>query len=493
MNREAVDAEFVAMPDLAGASYVYTETLWPELDDEQDSLPAIERLAADLFASDGRTFEGVIKDDLGRILTPGWLDATCFGSNPSRTRVAIAGSLTHPALGLPSALDLGARHASHAGWEGPDGAFRPPLNQHAKNLYVGNLPHHRLELAELGGFVSSFDVSPDGLNVAISEYWGMEGKSISIAAFETGIRRFLTSTDSWDAPVFSPDGVWILAGTRLIEAATGRSATLPIEPGSTARWWPAGSPSSILLVHTPFDSTPRASAFDLSTGQTEELGPLDLPDPHHRSITDLMPSPNGDLALCGTQMTAPDGFPVGSGFRLSILDLSTRKIEMLDSTYRTSGNARIIPDHREFRWLKRPSAQPVSVHESILENAKPPSNSLTPENYAYMADKIMEFVHYAWRAMVGATPSDSRPQRLGAELLRRVVALQALDSHGEALRLILGHVERFLQEFGGRMLAPDVPARLAWHRFLAAWPLITRAPHSAVDWDVDHRWPEARW
>jgi hypothetical protein len=485
------DDDFVALPDLSGVSYVYAETLWPELGDRQDSLPAVERLAAELLESDGRAFEGVVKDDRGRILTPGWLDATCFGTDPSRATVAIAGSPTHPALGLPAALDLGARHASHAGWEDRSGAFRPPLNQNAKNLYLGSIPESRLELAELGGFVSSFDVSPDGLAVAISEYWGRQGTAISIASAETGVRRFVTSGIGWSTPYFSSDGVWLLAGTELVEAATGWSATLPVELGSSATWWPGRSPSSILLVHTPFDSAPTASALDLSTGQVEEVGPLELPDPDYRSITDLAPSPNGDVALCGTQMTAPDGFSVGSGSRLSIVDFATRRIEMLDSTYRTIGRARIAPEHGRFRWLERPPAEPVAVHESILESMKAPSSSLEPENYAYVADKILEFARYAWPALVGATPQDSRPQRLGAELLRRVVALQELEPRGEALSVIAATVERFLDAFGTRMLAPDVPARAAWRRFLTAWWLIRQTPNGGIGWDADRRWPEA--
>jgi hypothetical protein len=476
--------------DLRGASYVYTETLWPELGAEQDSLPAVERLAVRLRESEGRAFETVIVDDQRLIVSPAWLDSTCFAADRSRRSVAIGGSLTHRALGLPDALDLGARHASHAGWEGSHGEFRPPLYPHAKNLYVGDLGEGRLELAEIGGFVTSIDISPDGRTVAVSEYWGMEGRSLSIAPIDTGSRRLLTTAagGGWTPLQFSPDGAWLLSGNSLVEVATGRSTTLGTGPASTA-WWPARSASSIMVLEQPFEGPPRLASYDLAAAQADDLGPVELPDPRHRSIADLAVAPDGRVALCGTQVQAPPQISTGSGSRLSLLDVEGRKIEMLDPSYKSLDGVLIAPEHRHFRWLDRPTVAPVHVHDSIADNLSPPSNSLGAENYAYVADKVWEFLRYAWRAAVADDPGRSRPERLGAEILRNVMALQRFAPDSDALAAAVARIDWFAQEGTPHVLQPGVPGAPAWRKFLTSWGLIRRANPSSIAWDLKQRWP----
>src|SRR5205085_4177971 len=93
----------------------------------------------------------------------------------------------------------------------------------------------------------------------------------------------------------------------------------------------------------------------------------------------------------------------------------------------------IAPEHRHFRWLDRPTVAPVHVHDSILDNLSQPSKTLGAENYAYVADKVWEFLRYAWRAAVADDPRRSRPERLGAEVLRNVMALQRFAPDGDAL------------------------------------------------------------
>jgi hypothetical protein len=269
----------VQFPDLGEAEFLYVETVRELLPRAADDFAATEALGATLMAANGGYgFGGVIRDSLGRPVTPTWINANCVAADGSH--LAIGGTVSHLALEFPStALDLGARDGRNAiGWTGgaPEGLAMPNAN-----LFLGDTQEQWLEMSEAGGSIGSIDISPDGRRIAQTEWWAGIGALVTVDA-STGRRTVLGTLEDLgggERVRFSTDGHYILvtrwSNPALVDATSGEVMTLALT--GDIGWWPSLGASTLIWLDQREEGHGVIRSFDLSTGATEEVRPHPVP------------------------------------------------------------------------------------------------------------------------------------------------------------------------------------------------------------------------
>ena len=490
----------VAFPDLAGSAYVYVETVRAVVADESDFAYA-QHLAEQLIAERGYGFGGVVLDDRGNAVTPSWICADSVAVSPGRHRLAVGATLAHAALGLPAALDLGVRDGRAASWEGraPEGLSLLP----DRCLFLADTRERWLEMTELAGSVCSVDASPDGATLGLLELWAGVA-AVSVADATTGERRLLTTVHGLDGSEqirFSADGAWLLvprfSEPVLVHVESARLLRLPT--AGPIAWWPARSPSSMMLLAEPLIGPggvpqPQLIAYDLADGTAESLGLVELPvqpdlDALRGFPMHLEVSADGSQALCMTSFGPPAAFQEqhGSRPRVSLLDVEQRRVEVVGAPF--AGTIELEREHRSARWLERPPESSFTLADSLVERLGDPWNELGAEQAAGVAGDITNIAVLGIRALVDAGPEGS-PHRLRPEVLRSLEALHRLLPGATAE--LDGWVDSVCEHFAGAVELEGCPPEIrdGWRKIVRGWERIKDPSRGAVPWEQD-RWFEA--
>lgn len=378
----------VPFPNLDSAEFIYVETV-RELGRGQrtDDFGATEGLGATLMAAnDGYGFGGVVRDSLGRSVTPNWLNATCVAVDGPH--LALGATISHLALEYRStALDLGARDGRNAiGWTGgaPEGLAMPNAN-----LFLGDIKEQWLEMSEAGGSIGSIDISPDGRQVVQSEWWAGIGALVTVDA-TTGRRAVLgtlSNLGGGERVRFSPDGQFILvtrwADPVLVHAVSGEVVTLPLN--GDIGWWPSRDSPTLIWLDQREEGRGMIRSFDLSTGATEAVRPIKYPDMSGLVLSRYRLNypevdETGTKVLCGTYFGVRPELQEehGSRERVSLLDVETGVVEPLVSPH-VDGDERLEREHHSWRWLRRtPTSSSVALAPDIAATAVAPIHELRP-------------------------------------------------------------------------------------------------------------------
>jgi hypothetical protein len=422
----------VNFPDLTESTYLYVETLRPLLPREIDDFPTVQALSDDLVTARGYGFGGVVFDDRGRAVTPGWINADSVAIDPMRSTVAVGATVSHGILGLPLALDLGARDGRNLSqWQGtaPEGLIIPN-----ENLFLGSTAEGWLEMTEIGGSVCSIDIDLAAAHVVVLEWWGSGVAALSLADLPTGRRRLITRLDGIagnEQARFSADGAWVLVPRwkepYLVHLASGDFLTLPIS-GPVA-WWPAHSLSSLMLIDQTSVAEPVLCAYDLASANVEQIGPIALPGAQDLPsdgwlVAHLEVSGDGRRVLCMTPFGAPAAHQLehGSRWRIALFDADELEVDVLTPAF-VEGDARIEREHRGARWLERAPSSSFELAPELEGRLVPAATGLAQANFEFVGQDAHDLALYAMRAMVGEN-GEGDPNILLPEVLRCFSAMR---------------------------------------------------------------------
>lgn len=477
----------VAFPKLDDADFMYVETV-RELGRVRrtDDFAATDALGASLMGSnDGYGFGGVVRDSLGRPVTPSWLNVKCAAVDGSH--LALGATVSHLALEYAStALDLGARDGRNAiGWTGgaPEGLAMPNAN-----LFLGDTDELWFEMSEAGGDICSIDISPDGRQIAQCEWWAGIGALVTVDA-ATGKRTMLgtlSNLGGGERVRFSPDGRLILvtrwADPVLIDAASGEVMALPLN--GDIGWWPARGPSTLIWLDQREEGRGIIRSFDLSEGATEDVRPIHYPDapglaPGRYRLNHPEVDEAGMKVLCGTYFGVRPELQEehGSRERVSLLDIETGLVEPLVVPH-IGGDERLEREHHSWRWLRRtPANTSVVLSPDIFATTTPPISELAAQNYSSAADQAYNLTVACMRAMVRDAPERSNPL-FAPEVLRAIIAMQTFGPNR------LAELESWLDQVSGMMpvFAPPGENQARWRWFRNGWQSITDGSVDGVEW-----------
>jgi len=483
----------VEFPELQQAEYVYVETV-RELGRMRhtDDFTSTEAVGLSLMAANGGYgFGGVVRDSLGRPVTPRWLSAGCVAVDGSR--LSLGATISHLALEHGStALDLGARDGRNAiGWTGgaPQGLPRPNAN-----LFLGDVEGQWLELSELGGDIGSLDISPDGRRIAQTEWWAGIGALVVVDA-TAGHRTILGTLDNLGAAErvrFSPDGRYILV-TRwsepaIVDATSGEVMTLPIN-GDIA-WWPARGPSTLLWLDQHDEGHGVICSYDISSGVTEKLQPITYPEAPGLALTRYRINhpevdPTGTKALCGTYFGVRPELQEehGSRERVSLLDLETGAVTPLVDPH-VGADETLEREHRSWRWLRSaapPIGQSTTLAPEVVASIVPARTELGSDNYASAADQAFNLTIACMRTMVGDSPGQTNPY-YAPEALRTILAMTTYGADR------LAEIASWLEEVAGKMpiFAPAGETQKRWQWFSDGWYSIVDGMSERIPWRGFH-------
>jgi hypothetical protein len=477
----------VPFPNLDDAEFIYVETV-RELGRERriDDFAATEDLGATLMAAnDGYGFGGVVRDSVGRPVTPNWLSAASVAVDGSH--LAVGATVSHLALEHRStALDLGARDGRNAiGWSGdaPEGLPMPNAN-----LFLGDLQERWLEMSEAGGSIGSIDISPDGRQVALSEWWAGVGAlvTVDVATGRRTVLGTLTNLGGGERVRFSPDGKFILvtrwADPVLVDTTSGDVLTLPLN--GDIGWWPSRGSSVLIWLDQREEGSGMIRSFDLSTGATDAVQPIQYP-----AASGLAPSRyrlnypevdgTGTKVLCGTYFGVRPELQEehGSRERVSLLDIETGIVEPLVVPH-IGGDERLEREHHSWRWLQStPARSSVALAPAIASTAVPASYELTPENYESAADQARNLTIACMRAMVSDSP-DQGVALFAPEVLRALGAIQTFAPDR------LPELGSWLDEVSEKMpiFAPPGQSQIRWMWFRDGWRSVKSGSTTGIEW-----------
>lgn len=476
----------VSFPDLDDAEFVYVETVRELLPRGADDFRATEALGANLMAAnDGYGFGGVVRDSLGRPVTPTWLNVS--GVAVDKTHVALGATVSHLALEYPStALDLGARDGRNAiGWTGgaPEGLAMPNAN-----LFLGDVYERWLEMSEAGGSIGSIDISPDGRQVAQSEWWAGIGALVTVD-LTTGRRTVLGTLPNLgggERVRFSPDGKLILvtrwADPVLVDATSGDVMTLPLN--GDIGWWPSRDSSTLIWLDQREEGRGMIRSFDLSICATETVRPIQYPDASGLALSRYRLNhpevdETGTKILCGTYFGARPELQEehGSRERISLLDFETGAVEPLVGPH-IGGDERLEREHHSWRWLRRtPASSSVALAPDIIATTVPAIYELAAENYGSAADQARNLTVACMRAMVSDSPDRGIPL-FAPEVLRALGAIQTFAPDR------LAELESWLDEVSGKMpiFASPGQNQVRWTWFRDGWQSIKSGSTTGIGW-----------
>ena len=476
----------VPFPNLGDAEFVYVETVRELLPRGADDFAATEALGTSLMATNGGFgFGGVVRDSIGRTVSPTWMNASCVAVD--RSRIALGATVSHLALEYPStALDLGARDGRNAiGWSGdaPEGLPMPNAN-----LFMGDIQEQWLEMSEAGGSVGSIDISPDGRQVALSEWWGGIGALVTVDT-TTGRRTVLgtlANLGGGERVRFSPDGKLILvtrwADPVVVDATTGEVMTLPLN--GDIGWWPSRGSSTLIWLDQREEGRGVIRFFDLSTGATETVRPIQYPSASGLALSRYRLNypevdQTGSKVLCGTHFGVRTELQEehGSRERVSLLDIETGFVEPLVSPH-VGGDERLEREHHSWRWLRRtPAGSPVTLAPDIVATTVPAVYELAPENYGSAADQARNLTVACMRAMV-SDPPDRGVTLFAPEVLRALGAIRTFAPDH------LAELESWLDEVSEKMpiFAPPGQSQARWTWFRDGWQSIKSGSATGIEW-----------
>lgn len=489
---DSVPARNWAFPELNEARFTYRETVRANVATGADDFRAINALGVELLAARGYGFGGVILAEGGIPATPPLLDAQDAVIDGPRRSICAAGSVSHVALGLPSALDLGGRNGSNlTQWGGaaPEGITWP--NQH---LFGGFHTERRFEMLEIFASVISLDLSAATGTIATLEHLGSSNFGVTLAIPTTGERRLLTTLSGLsgsEAIRFSPNDLWLListpAGPIFVETSTGRHNKLACGTEGGYSWWPGHPHELLAIMHN--SGNPELASLSLKDGQLTSLGPLVLPDTAdlpsgRRYVADPQVDPTARWMICGTSFGPSDAYQDahGSRARTSILDLETRELRVQGPPF-VADDERLEREHANWRWIDRPQPEDCAMGGAILSDLAPPETTLPDGTNAFIAGDAHDLCTLAVKWLIDDQSGNRDPNTLRPEALR---AYEASCRYGRSEQLV-DWVSEVAMHFFMRALSDQLPQSSApgWKKFALAEQCIREGRPQDIDWHAD--------
>lgn len=446
--------------DPRSTSYVWGEA-WRPLSGDEDLQQAIG-LDDALRATIGFGLQRHVMGGEDLPITSDAYNARELMVDPLTGVMAGCTGLSHWSFGLPGALDLGLRDGRNiVGWsdEVPE-AMMSAL----ESLYIGNAQTGRFEMAAMGGEIGGLSLSPDATSVAWIEWRGRDLAGFTTPGFifeehlDSGKRRLLGVLDQFSgvAPVrYSPDGAWLLVGaTRLIRMIDGAALELPEARASA--WAPPLGDSTLLRVAGSADAM-RLASFDLATGNSEDLGPLEVEeDAVVLYLADLDVHPSELQALAISPYGYPEPYRNGEGARgkLQMLDIEARRLTPVTSPT-VPGFSTIERDQERPRWVADRRGGAVRLTDALESQLQIP---VVPPEVPPGSVTDLAFM-LAQRCATDLEPDhrSRNPARVRVELLRSVLAIAESDP-GRASEVV-STLREFTFPLAFQALGPIDPVR----------------------------------
>ena len=388
------------MPALAADEYLIVDRVRHAVDG--DTFEDVNAAAQRVLRQRGTGFEYSWRQgvDLSSV-TPPWLsiyDAVL--DQPAGVVVAVGG-ITHRALGLAPAYDLGAIDGRN-GFSFPSAGHTDGVVWPSKQLYVGSVKSGALLPLSYVENIQGVDYHAASGSIAVTESLGGSSGALTVRD-RNGDRRLLTvlsGIGGYESPRFSADGRWILVDTSplstLVEVETGQSLQSP--EIVNASWWPLeGSVLLVLRQDEAKETTPVL--YDLRRGRDVHTFPMIRVSPpplsEYRYHSNHGVSKDGRYALIGTTSGVTPDFQHehGTGKRIATLDLTTgyavvRAVTFLDETQL------LELDVRGARWISRAEqTSPTLLHpdlRTLLQPAQIEHEYLSLSRWASEAASILQ-------------------------------------------------------------------------------------------------------
>ena len=449
-------------------------------------------------------YEGVLRNQDGRRLSPRYLDVQDAWIDGGNGDCVLLASLTHRALDMPDAFDLGARDGRNMnGWNGaaPGGMVFP-----SKHIFPGDAATGVFQMGAVWASADSVDVSPDRRWCATVDSHVLDSggvtRAVSLVDRQTGSRSVLTAVWRYSSgPVsFSPDGQWLLiAGGApwLVRLSDMRVVPLHLPfPTYTSAWWPTDGSKLAIIAADEDAGGPVLQQLDLASNEFTSLGAVIIPGAdrlpsEQRFLGELAVAPDARSAL----FTTPVGVPLDHAeslprlSRIARIDLDSMKVELLFDPF-VDEAGQIQRSQTRPRWVGRASASPTVVCEALLSQSESPEPLAGGSTKAWAVD-AHDVVGPAFRAAaLKQTPHVLRP-----EILRQ---LAAVKEYGPDLYASAMYIEDPTAEFSGwARIVPDAVrpeleagmfdrvTRDAWTKLLHGITLIHQGRASEINWEAD--------
>lgn len=470
----APNARAFQLPALAADEYLIIDHVRHAVDG--DTFEEVNLAAQRVLSQRGTGFEYSWRRgaDLSSV-TPHWLTISDAVLDHRTGVIVAAGVMTHRAVGLDPAYDLGAVDGRNgftfSGAGHTDGVVWP-----SNQLYVGSLTSGALLPLSYVENIQGVDYHSSSGTIALVESLGGSTAAAAIRD-RNGDRRLLTVLDGiagYESPRFSADGRWVLVNTfplaTLVEVETGCSIQIP--GIANACWWPLdGSVLLVLRQDGAKETTPVL--YDLKQSRDVHAFPMVRISPpplsEFRYHSNHGVSRDGRYALIGTTSGVTPEFQRehGAGTRIAVLDLATgfaavRTVTFLDETQQ------LELDVRSARWLSRAESSPTVVHadlRALMQAAQLEHEYLSPTRWAPEAASILQLAlnravrHYE----DGEDPGWVMPEIIGSML----TACRDPETWGRG-REWLGNVARVAraQIQAGRIVGESARA---WNSYATAF------------------------
>lgn len=456
-------------------------------------------------AHGGYTFHGVMVDQHGRRLTPEWIDVADGWMAEDGGLCVISGSITHAALGLEEAYDLGSHDGRNSDFfRGHDWGptFDESLAYPRSQVFLGDAKTGRFVITEVGPNVEELAVSPDGRQYAVIEPLRISQEhQVNLTLGSTdgqGGRRTLGALDARELR-FSPDGLWLgmrssPVGFALVDPATDQIARVPTQYGYTTGWdwWPEGEPSIVQMIYDEERQVSRLVRITLSSGAAETLYEIDLGDTSvdgFQSEKKLMrprihPDGRWMLASSRAYMNAGRERDYSDRFGLVLVDLSNGSVQPMHASYIDGpqgpfGKNVLTVDHQSHEW-KRGYPRPWTTAPANLRWEALPTVELPERIAEEVGEDAAKVAALAIERAIGWNPqfSGPGPGPLLPEIVRYLQAAHRYSTTWSNFDRWLVELETVLPQ-----VLPQLPAghRKCWDALVASLHLIRAGRSDDID------------
>jgi hypothetical protein len=483
--------------DLSGAEFIVCESVKHSRNyargSEGESFGRINALAVAMLEARGSSFERVIRrGPVGNRVDAPWLTSQSYSYDLDSGRFAAAAHLNHSVLDLPPGLDLGAieGHSRPGSEEAPTGMLFPK-----PSLYFGSTNTGVQIPIVMGINVVSVDLWPATGDVAMFESWGGSMGAVTVVD-PHGERRLLTvigDVTGGEHIRYSPDGSWLLldsSGSRswLIDSVTGQWLDAPVH---NADWWPL-APSTLLTLDNDTKPTPTPRLYSLETAAFTRNFPALQLDGAEETPQDLLEcyevavSPDGSELLVGSGVGITGSYREKHGARLRVarVDLHTGLGALVWPIFLDS-EEELEREHNDFRWLRRPPHQRVTLHPDLAAQVKPPNITEDERNLERAAYDVRQVAGLALQHAVTILrqhPETTDPSRYMPEIIRGFATLHDLSPE------LWQPFGDWMSNIKDMMAAPLTHGLLtgraedAWRKFSAAAEALRYETAQPIDW-----------
>jgi hypothetical protein len=469
-----------------------------------DAFAEAQRAVSWMKSHGGHTFHGVMVDDQGNKLSPEWIDVSAGWLSSARHLAVITGTLTHSALGLEEAYDLGTFDGRNLPFGG-GGEWGPTpaesLAMPNRQLFMGDPRTGRFRITDVGPDADELAVSNDGEAYATLEREGPGPRLLRVGTVASpSPRRTLATLDFATDLRFSPDGKYlglISGGFALVDPERGQVARVPIELGRTTGWdwWPGSEPSILQIVYETQGALSRLIRIDLASGAAEQIAEIRVKDPAEPGVEALEPSlirprisPDGRWMLAMSRAFQSPGRESEYSERMGLVmvdlsDGSTQPMHdaFLDGPTGPFGRNVLTIDHQSHEWI--PGAVETSfpaLPDLRMDDLSP--SALTPEQTAQLGEDALQIASLALEKAIGNPRfSGPGPGPLLPETVHYCVTAHATAEQWPQLDRWLLAVQSVLPEVAGQLPGNQ---RQSWMALVDAVAMIRSGRGGEIDYEA---------